>query len=179
MYIAVQFVAKKHITVAVSVATSIAHTALRRWAVRKVKKKSEAQIFLEQVEMLDALIECKLIERIQWHELALNITANMSGEVVQSSGSQSKMADAVNKCIDMEGEIAAAVDKLIAKKREATQTIEKVDNATWYKILHERYIQHIELQDIADNFGRSYDWVKSTHGRAIQCVQRIRNRQGM
>ena len=84
---------------AVSVAMTIVRTALRRWAVRKVKKKSEAQIYLERLEKLDVLIECKLIERRQWYELATSITANMGGEVVQSSGSQSKMADAVNKCI--------------------------------------------------------------------------------
>lgn len=142
-----------------------------------MKKKSEAQIFLERLEKLDVLIECKLIERRQWYELATSITANIGGEVVQSSGSQSKMADAIDKCMDMESEIASAVDKLIAQKKDVTQTIEQVDNATWYKILHERYVQHIELKDIADSFGKSYDWVKSTHGRAIQCVQRIRSRQ--
>lgn len=142
-----------------------------------MKKKSEAQIFLERLEKLDALIECKLIERMQWYDLAVSITANMGGEVVQSSGSQSKMADAMNKCMDMESEIASVVDKLIALKKEVTQTIEQVDNATWYKILHARYVQRIELKDIADSFGKSYDWVKSTHGRAIQCVQRIRSRQ--
>jgi hypothetical protein len=140
-----------------------------------VKKKSEAQLFLEELERIDALVECKLIERLQWKELALNITANMGGEVVQSSGSQSKMAEAVNHAIDMENEVLLAVNKLIAKKKEVTQLIEQVDNATWYKILHERYVQHIELSDIADNFGKSYDWAKSTHGRAIQCVQRMRS----
>lgn len=142
-----------------------------------MKKKCEAQIFLESLEKIDVLTECKLIERRQWYELATSITANMGGEVVQSSGSQSKMADAMNKCIDMEGEIASTIDKLIAKKKDVTQTIEQVDNATWYKILHLRYVQHIELKDIADSFGKSYDWAKSTHGRAIRCVQGILNRQ--
>lgn len=135
--------------------------------------KSEAKIFLEQVEKLDALIECKLAERDQWRELALSITSHMGGEKVQSSGSQSKMADAVSRCMDMEGEISEAVDKRIATKKEVTQTIERVENPTWYKLLHLRYIQHYSLSEIADKFNSSYDWAKTTHGRAVKAVQDI------
>jgi hypothetical protein len=78
-----------------------------------LEKKSNAQVFLERVETLDAVIENKLIELRQWKDVALNITANMGGERVQSTGSKSKMADAVEKCILIEDEIADAVDELI------------------------------------------------------------------
>ena len=138
-----------------------------------MKKKNEAKSFLEQIEKLDAMIECKQIEKKQWHDLALSITAGMGGERVQSSGSQSKMADAVSKCVDMEREIAEAIDNLIAIKSEVVQTIEQVDNPTWYKLLHMKYIQHQELIVIADNFNSSYDWAKMTHGRAVKAVQDI------
>jgi hypothetical protein len=138
-----------------------------------LKKKSDAKIFLEQVEKLDNLIECKQIEKQQWHDLALSITASMGGERVQSSGSQSKMADAVTKCVAMEDEIARVIDTLIATKSEVVHTIEQVDNPTWYKLLHMKYIQHLELITIADNLNSSYDWAKSTHGRAVKAVQDI------
>ena len=55
----------------------------------------EAKEFLSQVKKLDLMIKNKLIEKQQWMDIALGITSNMSGERVQSSGSQSKMADAV------------------------------------------------------------------------------------
>ena len=143
-----------------------------------MEKKSKAQIYLEKVEMLDTIIENKLIEQLQWKELALSITANMDGEKVKSSGtSNSKMADAVISCIAMEGEIADAVNRLIAEKREVTQTIEKLYSPTEYKILHMRYIQHISLVDIADILGREYNWVTTTHGRALKNVQRILERK--
>lgn len=145
-----------------------------------MEKKSKAQIYLEKVEMLDTIIENKLIEQKQWHELALSITANMDGEKVQSSGgSQSRMADAVINCIAMEDEIADAVNKLIAEKREVTQTIEKLYSPTEYKILHKRYIQHISLSDIADMMGRPYNWVTTTHGRALKNVQRLLERKSL
>ena len=60
-----------------------------------MEKKSKAQKFLERVEMIDTIIENKLIEQRQWKDIALGITANMGGERVQSSGSNSKMADAI------------------------------------------------------------------------------------
>jgi hypothetical protein len=138
-----------------------------------VEKKSKAQIFLERVEMIDAIIENKLIEQRQWKELATSISANMDGERVQQSKTVSKMADAVINCIAMEGEIAEAVDRLIAEKRKVTQTLEKLDNPTWYRILHMRYVQYIKLKDIATQLNKDYDWVTTTHGRALRSVQNI------
>ena len=138
-----------------------------------MEKKSKAQAFLDRVEMLDTIIENKLIEQQQWKDLALSITANMGGEKVQASGSQSKMADAVINCIAMEDEIAEAVDRLIAEKKKVVQTIEKLYSPTEYKILHMRYIQHISLTDIADKLNREYSWVTTTHGRALKNVQKL------
>lgn len=132
-----------------------------------------AKDYLRQVEKLDALIANKLIEQKQWRDIALGITANMEGERVQSSGSQSKMADAVGRCVDMEDEIDRLVDKLIDKKKEVIQTIEQVQNPTWYKVLHLIYIQYNDLNGVADVFNMSYDWAKSQHSKAVKIVQKI------
>ena len=138
-----------------------------------MRKKSEAQIYLEQIEKLDVRITNKLIEQMQWKDIALGITANMGGERVQSSGSLSKMADALNKCMDMEVEIDRLIDQLIAIKREVIQTIEKLDSPIEYNVLHMRYVQFKELQEIADHYGKEYGWATTTHGRALKNVQAI------
>ncbi len=142
-----------------------------------MEKKSKAQVILERVEMVDTIIENKLIEQRQWKELALSITANMGGEKVKSSGSQSKMADAVIKCIAMEDEISEMVDRLIAEKQKTVQTIEKLYSPTEYKILHMRYIQYISLSDIADKLNREYTWVTTTHGRALKHLQNVLDKE--
>lgn len=67
----------------------------------------DAKDYLLQVKKLDLQIKNKLIEKQQWKDIALGITANMDGERVQSSGTKSKMADALVKCIDIETEINA------------------------------------------------------------------------
>lgn len=133
----------------------------------------EAKEFLQQVEKVDILLENKLIEKKQWRDIALGITVNMDGERVQSSGSQSKMANAIEKCMDMGGEIDSTIDQLIRTKKEVVRVIEQVQNPTWYKVLHMKYIQHLTLNDIAERCNGSYDWAKSAHSKAVKIVQKI------
>lgn len=137
-------------------------------------KKNEAQAFLARVEMIDALVQNKLIEQRQWKDLALSITANMEGERVQSSSTTtSKMEDAIIKCIMVEEEIASAVERLIAEKKRVVSTIERLYSPTEYRVLHMRYIQYISLSDIADKMGKDYTWATTTHGRALKHVQEL------
>lgn len=133
----------------------------------------DAKCFLRQTEKLDARIKNKMIERQQWRDIAFSITANMDGERVQSSGSQSKMADAVSKCIDMEADIDRLIDQLIDTKREVVEVIEQLDSPTEYNVLHMRYIQYKGLQEIADHYGKDYGWATTCHGRALKNVQEI------
>lgn len=133
----------------------------------------DAKEYLKEVEKLDIRIKNKLIEQQQWREVALGITANMDGERVQSSGAKSKMADAVIKCVDTGEEIDSLIDILVDTKKDVIQTIEALDSATEYNVLHMRYIQYKSLQEIADHYGRDYGWATTTHGRALKSVQEI------
>ena len=142
-----------------------------------MRKKSNAQIYLEQVEKLDSIIKNKLIEKQQWKDIAFGITANMDGERVQSSGAKSKMADAINKCVDMESEIDGLIDKLVDTKKDVIQTIEQLYSPIEYNVLHMRYIQYKTLQEIADHYGRDYDWAKLTCKRGCDHVQVILSRK--
>lgn len=131
----------------------------------------DAKRYLQQVIKLDTQIQNKLIEKAQWMDVALSITAGVGGDRVQSSGVKSKMAEAVEKCVDMEAEINALVDRLIEVKREIISTIERVENPTEYNLLHMRYIQKMDLQEIADRYDREYTWATTCHGRALKSVQ--------
>lgn len=138
-----------------------------------MRKKSEVQEYLEQVEKYDSMIKNKLIEQQQWKDIALGITANMDGERVQSSSAKSKMSNAIDKCVDIEQEIDTLIDKLIGIKKDVIQTIEAVDSTVEYNLLHMRYIQFLSLQDIADYYGRDYTWATTTHGRALKSVETV------
>lgn len=138
-----------------------------------MRSKTKAQRTLEQVELAETIVRNKLIEKQQWMDIALGITASTGGDIVKSSGTQSKMADAINKCIDVEREIDEAIDRLIDVKKSAISLLEKLDNPTEYNILHMRYIQYMSLQEIADKCNKEYGWVTTTHGRALASADRL------
>lgn len=137
----------------------------------------DAKTFLSQVKKLDLQIKNKLIEKQQWRDIALGITANMDGERVQSSGAKSKMADAIEKCVDMEAEIDGLVDKLIDVKKEVIQTIESLDSPYEYDLLHKKYIQFMTFEEIADCYNRDYTTITTAHGRALKNVQALLERK--
>lgn len=132
----------------------------------------KAKDYLMQVEKLDTIIRNKLVEKAQWMDISLGVTSQLGGEKVQSSGNQQKMANAIERCIDMEAEINALIDRLIDTKKDIIETIEQL-NATEYDVLHKRYIQHLSYFDIAAIKDRDYNWVTTVHGRALKSVQRI------
>lgn len=133
-----------------------------------MRKKSETQLFLEQVEKLDAMIKNKLIEQQQWRGIEENIAENIEGERDQSA--------AVKRCEDVEAELDSIVELLVAKKKEVTQAIEQLYSATEYNVLHMRYIQFKTLQEIADHYGYEYTWATTTHGRALKNLRVILNK---
>lgn len=106
-------------------------------------------------------------------DIALGVTAILNSDRVQTSGRKSKMAEAVEKCVDMEAEIDSLIDRLIETKKDVVATIEQVENPVEYDVLHKRYIQKIGLQGIADAYGMEYSWATTTHGRAVKSVQEI------
>lgn len=140
------------------------------------KVKSDAQLFLEAVEKQEAVIKNKLIEKQQWKDIAMGITASMEGERVKSSGTKSKLSDAIDKCVDIETEIDDLIDKLIDLKKEVTAVIEQVQSPTEYNLLHMRYIQYIPLKEIAERWKTEYTNVTTAHGKALKKVQEIRER---
>lgn len=132
----------------------------------------KAKEYLQQAEDMNVVINNKMAEKAQWKDIALGITAHSDGERVQSSGSNQKMADAIARCIDIEAEIDRLIDRLIDLKLEITRTIEQL-NATEYDVLHKRYIQGMQFDEIGAARNRSKSWATTVHGRALQNVQRI------
>ena len=127
---------------------------------------------MQQIKKLDKMIENKLIEKKQWQEIATGTTSHMSGERVQSSGSQQRMADAIDKTLDIDAEIKQCIDSLFRAKRDILSVIEQLP-ATEYDVLHKVYVQFLTLQEVADAYQNSYSWSTSIHGQAIAHVQKI------
>lgn len=148
--------------------------------------------YLKQLETWDTIIQNKNAEQDQWKLVAFGITAHSDGERVQSSGSQQKMADAVNRYVDLEREIDRLIDELTDKKCEVIRLLDKLAyiDQKQYDILHKMYIGRVITQkdgtivtvrmdfpEIADLYNKSYSWATTVHGRALQSFQKILDAQ--
>lgn len=137
-----------------------------------LRNKTKAQLYLERLDKLNAMIENKIAESAQWRDIALGVTASAEGERVQSSGSQQKMSDAIDRVVDIQTEINALVDTLVDTKTEIIGTIEQL-SATEYDVIHKRYIQGMTFDEIGVGKGKSKSWATTVHGRALQSLNKI------
>lgn len=132
----------------------------------------KAKDYLRQLQKLDKLIENKLAEKEQWKAMATSTTQQLTADRVQTSGNPQKMADAICKMIEIEGEIDACIDRLVDTKQEVIATLERL-NPTEYDLLHKVYVQYFTFDDVAIKMNKSYSWVTTVHGRALKNVQRM------
>ena len=141
-----------------------------------------AKNFLKQLKKLDKMIENKILEKAQWRSIAVGTTSSSQSvkingvlhnmEKVQSSGNQQKMADAIDRYVDIESEINQCIDRLIDTKKDVINVIEQL-NTTEYDLLHKVYVQYLTLEDVADAYDKTYSWATTVHGRALKHVQKI------
>lgn len=132
----------------------------------------KAEEFLLQVERIDKIIKNKLIEKEQWLDIARSISPPSFGEKVQSSPNPNRVSYAVERFCDIENEINAYIDLLYETKKDVVNVIESLKTSE-YELLHSIYIQFHTHKEAAQDLGRSYSWVTTTHGKAIQNVQKI------
>lgn len=135
-----------------------------------------AKDFLQSALKIDKMIENKMYEKAQWVAIATSTTANCNGERVQSSGSKQKMADAVEKYMELEKEIDRYIDELVKKKNEIIKIVEQLP-AVEYDLLHKIYIQGKTLYGFAEENNKTYSSVTTLHGAALKKVQDILDRE--
>lgn len=135
-----------------------------------------AKEFLQQPKSLDVRIRNKLAEKERWRLVAFGITPKNESERVQSSGTSQKMADAINRYVDIEAEIDAEIDAMIDAKKDIVRVIEQLET-TQYDVMHKRYIQEMTYDEIGFAYGKSKSWATTIHGEALQSVQRILDRR--
>lgn len=128
--------------------------------------------FLQQVGKYEVIIHNKLIEYQQWKALAESTTSVLNPDKVQTSGSKQKMAEAVERYMEIENEIKECIEKLYEAKKDALAEIEKLEPVD-YDVLHKIYIQYMTIQDVADAYVKSYSWACKQHTKALENLEKI------
>ena len=129
-----------------------------------------------QLEKLETMISNKTEEQAKWKAISLNITSHSDGQRVQSSGNKQKMADAIDRRIDIERELNSLIESLYDARREMLDIIEQL-NADEYDVLYKRYMKRMTFDEIGAAKGKSKNWCTTVHGRGLENVQRIIDRK--
>ena len=136
----------------------------------------EVKEYLYRIDDIDTRIRNKHIEKAQHYalmmDIATTITANMSGERVQSSGSKHRMADTVDDKLTYIKNIEKRIAELESEKAEIIATIEQLPKDE-YDIIFKCYVQHMLLKQVALARNESYSSTTTTHGIALKRLSRI------
>ena len=129
----------------------------------------ETKDFLNQVKKIDTLIKNKREEIEEVRSLAETMAISL-GEKVQSSGSKQRMADTVERYLELERKLNKDIERLLQAKREVLDVIEQLP-LDQYDLLYQVYVRGVQLKCIKTD--KSESWVKSTHGIALLNVRDI------
>lgn len=127
-----------------------------------------AREYVGQLERIDILLASKSAEKLRWKALALDTGARQSGDKVQGSGNQQKMAGAVENAVDIDAEIAS----LQAQRHEITRTLERLQVDEFW-MLNTVYGKHVSIGQAAWERGKSYSWGRTLHNRAMENLEKI------
>lgn len=132
-----------------------------------------AKEFLSQTFTIDRRISSKLRQIERLNELAAKCTSVWSDMPKSPNRRQSSMADAVERIIDLQSEIKADIDTLVATNQKIHAVIKAVDNYEYRSLLEYRYLCRMRWDDISNILGYNIRWVHRLHGKALVVVQGI------
>ena len=132
-----------------------------------------AKEYLKQAGQLDGRIKVKMARLASLSDLATKATATLSGMPHNPSGSKSRMADTVEKIVDLERELEVEADELVNLQRELSDTINAVSDLQMRMVLERRYLCSQSFEEIAEEMSFNVRWVYRLHGKGLKEVGEI------
>ena len=129
-----------------------------------------AKEYLSQALHLDHRIDSKIDQIASLEALATKCTSTITGMPRNPSTSQSTMADAVCKIIDLQELLRKDMMALVDKKREIMGVINAIDNDEYKTLLEKRYLCFMTFEQISVNMGYSMQHTFRLHDKALQKI---------
>ena len=131
----------------------------------------KAKEYLSQAYRLDQRIDAKIEQVMSLRNLAAKATSTLSD--IASSGTRNihRMEDIIMRIFDLENEINADIDALVALKREIVSTIKSVPNLEYQILLELRYLCFKPWEQIAVEMGYGIDNVFRLHQKALKDLE--------
>lgn len=122
---------------------------------------------LKNIIDMDKRIDSKLRQLETLKDMRESISAiDYSKDNVQCSP-VNQLENSVIKIIELEDEINIDIDKLVDKKNEARQLINKVEGIEG-TVLEMRYLECMQWEEIAYRLRYDIRWVHRLHGRGLE-----------
>ena len=127
-----------------------------------------AKEYLSQARYLDARINTKIKQLEALNALATSATSVLTGMPHSPNKATSKMADIVDKIVDLQAEINRDIHALVDLKGEMRSKLEMVPAEDYKAILEMRYLCFMSWEQIASNLGLSVPYTYKLHDRALK-----------
>ena len=131
----------------------------------------KAKEYLSQAYRLDQRIDAKIEQVMSLRNLAAKATSTLSDVAPSGTRNIHRMEDIIMRIFDLENEINADIDALVALKREIVSTIKSVPNLEYQILLELRYLCFKPWEQIAVEMGYGIDNVFRLHQKALKDLE--------
>ena len=130
-----------------------------------------AKEYLSQTFHLDHRIDSKIDQIASLNALATKCTSAITGMPHNPSPSQSTMADAICKIVDLQELLKKDLSALVDLKREIMGVINGIENDEYKTVLEKRYLCFLSWEQIAVDLHYSMEYAFKIHKRALEKVK--------
>ena len=127
-----------------------------------------AKEYLSLAKQYEMMISDYTAEIQRLSDVATSITQTAKADVVQTSGSQQKMADAVTEIVHYQEQIQKTTDEMIAHRDAIRKQINSIGKQQYRDILWHRYMEHKTFEQIAVDLDLSWRHTIRLHGAALK-----------
>ena len=130
-----------------------------------------AEKYLEQIAILDRRIKNKTRDMERWRESAEYSSTDYGTERVQSTGSKSRMENAIIRSLGLEEQIK----KDVAKRNSIIADLDRLSETHIepYSVLYGIYVLGQAYKDIALEMDKSLSWVRDNRKIGLIEVEKI------
>lgn len=131
----------------------------------------KAKEYLSQAYRLDQRIDAKIEQVMALRNLATKATSTLSDVAPSGTRNVHRMEDIIVKLIDLENEINADIDNLVALKHEIMAAIRSIHDPDYCTVLELRYLCFKPWDQIAVEMGYGIDNVYKLHRMALKTLE--------
>jgi DNA-directed RNA polymerase specialized sigma24 family protein len=129
-----------------------------------------AREYLERARTLDGEIEAK---REHLARLRSQLTGRAQVITGMPGGGRADWTDTVARAVELERELIASIDGMLALRREISQMIARVPDGRHRQLLELRYLCGKKWEEVAEAMSYDVRWIYQLHEDALAEVEKL------